>query len=526
MDMRKALSLDDRMTDYGMDPQAERLNMLPYPKGALTEGAPIDWKDWTAPQWLYEGAQALALPRHVAEGGEYEPKDVANMSMALMGMGTTGAAMGGVPKGSLGMFAGRGAKTADLDQMKQAESMLDGGADRADVWQQTGWMRGPDDKMRFEIDDSAASFSRSAEYDGSPVMANTADLAYDHPALFDAYPDARSIKVGENAPAGGGAYGDFLNKIDVGRGPQEGPIAMHEMQHALQNKEGFAQGGNSDRAASVGITGRDESFLAAQRAYEDSMGDSDLLAQLGIDAPPVEYWAKQGITPPGNRGMKPWDQLTSQEKSGWLKRGRESNYHRLAGEVEARNVQTRMDMTPEQRLAEPPWTTLDVPEADQIVRGATGGPQMSQALLPMDEASRMARAETSARDGVVTISKIETPAEYRGQGLAEQELTRVLADADKDGLAVALTPSSDFGANKGRLVAWYKKHGFVPNKGANKDFGTRETMIRPAKADSADLLAMGGSPIAAAPLMMGKDQSKPGLSQDMLRALLTSRGGA
>ena len=43
-------------------------------------------------------------------------------------------------------------------------------------------------------------------------------------------------------------------------------------------------------------------------------------------------------------------------------------YRRLAGEAEARNVQTRMDYSPEQRMAEPPWETLDVPEADQIVR--------------------------------------------------------------------------------------------------------------------------------------------------------------
>lgn len=43
------------------------------------------------------------------------------------------------------------------------------------------------------------------------------------------------------------------------------------------------------------------------------------------------------------------------------------NYNRLAGEVEARNVETRKDFTQEQRKAQPPWTTEDVP-ADQQIR--------------------------------------------------------------------------------------------------------------------------------------------------------------
>jgi len=43
-------------------------------------------------------------------------------------------------------------------------------------------------------------------------------------------------------------------------------------------------------------------------------------------------------------------------------------YKRLAGEAEARNVQTRMDFTPQQRKETPPWTTLDVPEDELIYK--------------------------------------------------------------------------------------------------------------------------------------------------------------
>ena len=38
---------------------------------------------------------------------------------------------------------------------------------------------------------------------------------------------------------------------------------------------------------------------------------------------------------------------------------------KLEGEVEARNVQTRLGMTAEERVATPPWETEDVVEARQ-----------------------------------------------------------------------------------------------------------------------------------------------------------------
>lgn len=47
-----------------------------------------------------------------------------------------------------------------------------------------------------------------------------------------------------------------------------------------------------------------------------------------------------------------------------------NEYVRLAGEVEARTVQKRMDMTPDERRARPPWLDYSVPEDQQIVRNA------------------------------------------------------------------------------------------------------------------------------------------------------------
>jgi hypothetical protein len=66
-----------------------------------------------------------------------------------------------------------------------------------------------------------------------------------------------------------------------------------------------------------------------------------------------------------------------------------AQYKRLAGEEEARAVPKRLKLTPDERAARPAWLDFDSPMDEQIVRYGDG-PAMSE--LPMDEASRMARA--------------------------------------------------------------------------------------------------------------------------------------
>ena len=51
--------------------------------------------------------------------------------------------------------------------------------------------------------------------------------------------------------------------------------------------------------------------------------------------------------------------------------------------------------------------------------------------------------------------------------------------ADNKGKMIALTPSTDFGATSiPRLKKFYKRFGFVENKGKNKDYEISETMYR------------------------------------------------
>jgi hypothetical protein len=50
--------------------------------------------------------------------------------------------------------------------------------------------------------------------------------------------------------------------------------------------------------------------------------------------------------------------------------------------------------------------------------------------------------------------------------------------ADSNNKTLFTTPSSDFGGSKTRLVQFYKSFGFKNNKGSNRDFRSKESMVR------------------------------------------------
>src|SRR5690606_3503743 len=79
---------------------------------------------------------------------------------------------------------------------------------------------------------------------------------------------------------------------------------------------------------------------------------------------------------------------------------------------------------------------------------------------------------------VLTLQKIIVPDSARGTGVGTQAMSEIIAYADANNKRIALTPSSDFGGNKKRLIDFYKRFGFVENKGKNKDFEISEAMYR------------------------------------------------
>jgi GNAT superfamily N-acetyltransferase len=77
-----------------------------------------------------------------------------------------------------------------------------------------------------------------------------------------------------------------------------------------------------------------------------------------------------------------------------------------------------------------------------------------------------------------TLNRIEIPKSERSSGIGTKVMRDLTAMADASGATVRLSPSGDFGGSPARLRDFYKRFGFVDNAGKNKDFGTRETMLR------------------------------------------------
>lgn len=76
-------------------------------------------------------------------------------------------------------------------------------------------------------------------------------------------------------------------------------------------------------------------------------------------------------------------------------------------------------------------------------------------------------------------NKIIVPKEIRNQGLGTLVMQSLIDLANKQQRILVITPSIDFGASSvERLKKFYKKFGFVDNKGKNKDFTISQTMYK------------------------------------------------
>lgn len=151
-------------------------------------------------------------------------------------------------------MAGERANTAIISRLQKAESMEREEASSEEIWKETGWMRGPDHKWRFEIPDNLDKID-------FPKDGKTHALGeiYDNPALYEAYPELAQKTVRMEDTKSGkdkrtrGAYGyvaeDGSIVIDSSLPADEAKTALvHEIQHSIQAIEGFSRGGNKEMA--------------------------------------------------------------------------------------------------------------------------------------------------------------------------------------------------------------------------------------------------------------------------------------
>lgn len=333
------------------------------------------------PMVVQDAMRGMAAPGNALRGGydqlqvgpdgsvsQFDPR---MMDDAAALAGTIGVSGGAVPKApnTLGMFGGVMAKTADKAALETAQKMAEKGATKQEIWDATGWFKGADDKWRFEIPDNLSAVNTNAAGLGPEMQRGPMSRALSHDDLYSAYPELADMNAGMRLRAGG-VDGTYAPPRTVGNRLVEGLSVeaatkgdlrsgmLHEGQHAIQTREGFAVGSNPD-GYGQGLS-REELFAAAKQAYEAdaAMSDDEILAELlGLPKPTKASAPK-----------KPWSELTERQKLEWLDRGRQRLYRMSAGEVEARNVQYRADLTPAQRRAKAPWLTQDVPDEQQIVR--------------------------------------------------------------------------------------------------------------------------------------------------------------
>lgn len=118
-----------------------------------------------------------------------------------------------------------------------------------------------------------------------------------------------------------------------------------------------------------------------------------------------------------------------------------------------------------------------------------GGTQMDQApsLAAVEQSwnDQSIQHSLSENGNEIAVGKIVVPEESRGQGIGTRAMQQLIAYADQTGKRITLSPSTDFGGSSaGRLTDFYKSLGFVENKGKNRDFSTRASMVREPVANA------------------------------------------
>ena len=81
--------------------------------------------------------------------------------------------------------------------------------------------------------------------------------------------------------------------------------------------------------------------------------------------------------------------------------------------------------------------------------------------------------------GDIVLSQVVVPKEKRGEGIGTEFMEELISLADRTGKRITLTPDTTYGGSSvSRLRNFYKRFGFVDNKGRNKDYTTGELMYR------------------------------------------------
>ena len=212
-------------------------------------------------------------------------------------------------------MGGLKAETADKSALEKAMELEKDGTNSEKIRKETGWFKGYDGKWRFEIDNSELEFKtdieknraaaielakmkvKSAELE-EKIVNNTATKAEEneyynldekmieyrkgvklsdvinHPKLFEAYPQLKNVDVYyEISSVNRGVYSSNGNVIMLNPMhtiDEQKEAIIHEIQHAIQGIENFANGSNLEYWKNLGYS--DEEAMAM---YYNTAGERE-----------------------------------------------------------------------------------------------------------------------------------------------------------------------------------------------------------------------------------------------------------
>lgn len=350
----------------------------------------------------------------------------------------------GSPEGRFSL-AGQKARTANSQTLQLAEQMEQEGASSEEIWQETGWTRTMDGQSwRFEIDNSEAEYHGGgdaqfrkdhddyAEYQDllqkmfegtisesemqrmeqlddiwsgeyarlrERVESGNATLAdvLQHDSLYEAYPELRNVKVRLESDTGSknGSYDPSTNTITIsedkpGDSAKVGTM-LHEIQHAIQQIEGWESGASPEYWAAREYESGDTASDRAQELYSriltslDKADQNKVIRYNELDREMEATFTADPESEAGKRYAKyeaEQDKLYEElYKNEWFRRlldlqrkmeNPQSAYYEMylntAGEIEARNVSERYRMAQEERRKTAPKGA----DENTLFRGAGG----------------------------------------------------------------------------------------------------------------------------------------------------------
>ena len=280
-------------------------------------------------------------------------------------------------------------RTARMDNLSVARKMEEEKKDAKAIKMATGWERGADGKWRYEMPD--AKIKDTMNVGGGHIVKRYEDdmlwnggklsEVIDAPELFKAYPQLKDVRIETDAimndMPSNGEYNSKTNTITIHADELKymNSILNHEIQHAIQDIEGFAKGGSPRLIR--GEVKKKLNEVTKQIRQLRAEGKEDEAKAL------VEK----------NRGLY----------NAYQKNDDYNSYVSLAGEVEARNVSARLNMTPEERRKTLAESTEDVARKDQIFLGVG---DVSFSLRDMADGK-----ESGAADMAEDLKSLNTPDE-------------------------------------------------------------------------------------------------------------------